>query len=432
MGIFLKKKKGGFRDIIRCDEESYLIWKWHPNGTNVGETKREFAIRRNSILRVKDGEVAVFVYKQNRKVMQSYIVGPFDKKIKTKNLPVLSTLVGTLYESDTPFQAEIYFINLAEIVQVKFGVPFFEVADPRYPDFSVPVAVRGTLTFNIVDFESFIKKHRLISFNLDSFQAQIRDLVNRYVKDIVSNAPASNNISVLQIESKISNINDEVEIFIKDRLNESFGVNVTGFDIGTIEIDKTSENYAQLVSITKNITAKTIQANNNADIENYSELLRINREENQYLRHMRTRQENLEAYRTETQAEVGIAGANALGQMGANGAGDINVGSSCGFNPASIMTSMAVGGAVGQNVANILNDSLQGNQTVPPKIPTIKYNVVKNGKSTGPFDIEKLKQMASNGEILETDLVWTYGMKDWKKACEVNELKIIFPPKIPD
>ena len=28
-------RKGGFMDEIRCDEPLYLIWKWHPSGSQV-------------------------------------------------------------------------------------------------------------------------------------------------------------------------------------------------------------------------------------------------------------------------------------------------------------------------------------------------------------------------------------------------------------
>ena len=66
MGIFNKNSKnGGFMDEIRCDEPSYLIWKWHPAGSQQGESKKENSIRWGSSLRVKDGEIAVFVYNQN-------------------------------------------------------------------------------------------------------------------------------------------------------------------------------------------------------------------------------------------------------------------------------------------------------------------------------------------------------------------------------
>lgn len=73
MAIFNKKKNGGFIDVIRCDKPTYLIWKCHPGGTELGESKREYEIRTNSVLRVKNGEVAVFVYKQKDGTMQDYI-----------------------------------------------------------------------------------------------------------------------------------------------------------------------------------------------------------------------------------------------------------------------------------------------------------------------------------------------------------------------
>lgn len=59
MALFGKPRAGGFMDEIRCDEPSYLIWKWHPQGSRVGYNNRENAIRWGSSLRVKDGEVAM-------------------------------------------------------------------------------------------------------------------------------------------------------------------------------------------------------------------------------------------------------------------------------------------------------------------------------------------------------------------------------------
>ena len=76
--------------------------------------------------------------------------------IKTENLPVLASIIGLAYDGGTPFQAEVYFINLAQIIQVKFGVPFFDVYDPRFEDFGVPVAVRGTISFKISDYREFV------------------------------------------------------------------------------------------------------------------------------------------------------------------------------------------------------------------------------------------------------------------------------------
>ena len=429
-----KKRTGGFMDEIRCDEPSYLIWKWHPAGAQLGEGNRENAIRWGSSLRVKDGEVAVFVYKQKNGTMQDFIEGPFDQVLKTANLPVLASIVGLAYEGGTPFQAEVYFINLAKIVQIKFGVPFFDVYDPRFEDFSVPVAVRGTVSFGISNYREFIKLHRLNNFSLDDFQKQIRDAVCRYVKDCVANAPAAHSIPVVQIESKTAQINDAIEYDISERLKESFGVLVSGVDISAIEIDKASDGYCQLMAVTKDIATTKTQA----ETADYVERLRIQREEGQYAQHKQTQSANLGAFQVEKQAEVGVAGAQALGQMGANGASDVNLsGGGDGFNMAAMMASMAVGGAVGQNIAGAMNNMMGSiNQqttpgAVPPPIPTVAYHVAVNGQATGPFDISALAQMATAGQLTADSLVWKNGMAQWAKAGTVDELKNLFANAMP-
>ena len=435
MAFFNKNNRtGGFMDEIRCDEPSYLIWKWHPSGSQLGENNRENSIRWGSSLRVKDGEVAVFIYNQKDGTMQDFVVGPFDQIIKTANFPVLASIVGLAYEGGTPFQAEIYFINLAQIIQTRFAVPFFDVYDPRFDDFGVPVAVRGTISFKISDYRQFIKLHRLNSFNLDDFQRQIRDAVTRYVKDVVANAPATNNIPLVQIETKTAQINDVVEFDVSERLKETFGVDVTGVDIGAIEIDKSSEGYRQLMAVTKDITSAKVQA----ETADYVERLRIQREEGQYAMHKQTQSANIGAFQVEKQAEVGVAGAEALGHMGENGAGGVDLGSDgMGFNPAAMMAGMAVGGAVGQNIAEIMNNSMAGaNQAAPsvvtpPPVPTVTYNVAVNGQATGPFDINILKQMAIAGQFKPNSLVWKPGMENWLRAEAVDDLKGLFNNVMP-
>ena len=443
MALFDRNKRtGGFMDEIRCDEPSYLIWKWRPAGTRLGESKRENAIRFGSALRVKDGEAAVFVYDQKNGICQDYVEGPFDSILDTDNVPFLAELVGLAYGGGTPYQAEIYFINLAEIIQVKFGVPFFDVFDPRFSDFSVPVAVRGTISFKIDDVGAFVCLHRLRDFSLDEFQKQVRDAVSRYVKDIVANAPAAHNIPVIQIESKIAQINDAVEYDIAERLKDGFGVSVSGVDISAIEIDKASDGYRQLMSVTKDIMGATVKAAAEANIQNiadkqrieaehYEDTLRIQREEAQYAQHKQTQSTHFAAYQVEAQAEVGVAGANALGQMGTACTG------STGFDPAAMMAGMAVGGAVGQNIAGAMNNMMGGmNQqtvpgSVPPPIPVVAYHVAVNGQATGPYEVGTLQQMAVAGQFNANSLVWRTGMTEWVRASSVEELKGLFMPPIP-
>lgn len=431
MALFNKnhdKSSHAFMDVIRCDEPSYLIWKWHPAGSQAGG-KRENAIRWGSSLRVKDGEVAVFVYDHKNGVTQDFIVGPYDEIIKTENLPVLASIVGLAYDDGSPFQAEVYFINLAKIVQVKFGVPYFDVYDPRFDDFGAPVAVRGTISFRIEDYREFIKLHRLREFDLGNFQVQIRDAVSKYAKNIVANAPAANNIPLVQIETKTAQISDAIEYDIIKRLKEDFGVLVSGVDISAIELDKSSDNYRRLMEVTKDVISKKITA----ETTDYTERLRIQREEGQYAQHKQTQTVNIGAYQVEKQAEVGIAGARALGQMGANEAGSVDLGGA-GFNPAAMMAGLALGGAVGQNIAGTMNGIMSGagkSSEIPPPVPVSTYYVVADGKPTGPYDINSLAQMSVSGQLTSESLVWQSGMEKWTKAGIVDELKNLFKTDMP-
>lgn len=447
MGLF-NKNEGGIMDVIRCDEQDYLIWKWRPNNSE-SKTHKENSIRWGSSLRVKDGSIAVFVYKTKDGIVQDFIEGPCDEILKTSNLPILTGILGLAYDGNSPFQAEVYFLNRANIVQQKFAVPYFDIYDPRFIDFGVPVAVRGMLTFKIDDYKNFIKLHRLDEFNLESFEKQIKDLVVKQTKSVVTNAPTNNNMSVLQLEKNVESINALVEKKLVDDLEKDFGIKVTRFDISAIDVDKESEGYLQLKSVTQDVTTATLKAKAEASIKNvyaeqrdYEEKLRIQREEGQFAQHMQTASGNIGAYQTTKQAEVGIAGAEALGKMGATGGANANLGGG-GMNMAGMMAGMAMGGAVGQNMAGMFNNMNQGlnnNQQIqtPPPIPSNIFHMVYADGKTGQFDLNGMKNNISQGILTKDTLVWKQGMANWQKASEVPEINSLFsvaggmtPPPIP-
>ncbi len=96
---------------------------------------------------------------------------------------------------------------------------------------------------------------------------------------------------VVQMERKIDEISDFLEKNLKDRIDE-FGVKMKHLDIGAIEIDKESEAYLQVKGLTGDITAKTMHAQADLNIqnlkdtqalnmENMKETMRIQREEGQ-------------------------------------------------------------------------------------------------------------------------------------------------------
>lgn len=436
-GIGNKKGNGGMMNVIRCDEPEYLVWKWRPSG-EANTTTRENAIRWGSSLRVKDGEVAVFVYKQKDGSMQDFIEGPFDETIKTANFPVLSSIIGLAYGGDTPFQAEVYFINLAGVVQIKFGVPYFDVYDPRFLDFGVPMSVRGTLTFNIVDYKDFIKKHRLINFSLEDLNTQIKDAVVKRVKSIVANAPTDYQIPVLQIERRIADISDIILEKVKADLADDFGIAVKRFDVATIDVDKESDGYIELRRVTaaqqeKTITAQTdisiqnLQDTQRINAQNMEETLRIQREEAQRAQRLQTETNFMGAHALDQQTEVMRTGMQSLGSM-------TNMGGGGGMNPAGMMTGMMMGGALGGQMAGMMNQmggTMQQAMNTPPPAPTSQYYVAVNGQQSGPYSVAQLQQYAAAGQFTPQSMVWKQGMAAWDMASNVAELAAIFAPATP-
>lgn len=425
MGLFGSKKEGGLMDVIRCDEQEYLIWKWRPSG-EANSTKKENSIRFGSSLRVKDGEVAVFFYKQNNGTLQDFIVGPYDGKIQTANFPILTSIVGSLWGGNSPFQAEIYFMNLQGNNQVRFAVPYFDVADPRFPDFTVPVAVRGSLTFNLTDYRQFIKLNRLIDFDLDAFYQQIKGAVTKYIKNFVVNCPVDNNIPVMQLERKVLDISQMAQMHLKPQFEDDFGVNLKRFDIAAIEIDKESENYEEFVRLTKEQQMRRAEI----DTEQYARVSKLSAE-----------QQFIQAHSINQQTEVLKAAAESMGKMGG-----MNLGGGEGMNPAGMMMGMAMGGAMGSQMAGMMNSFGQaaqpqqqapaiGGSAVPPPMPTaVQYTVAINGQQYGPYNIQQMQQMAQSGQVNASTLVWAPGMPQWVAASSVPELSQLFmvtPPPMP-
>src|SRR5436305_1958776 len=57
-----------------------------------------------------------------------------------------------------------------------------------------------------------------------------------------------------------------------------------------------------------------------------------------------------------------------------------------------------------------------------------QWYYAKGEQQNGPISTESLTALARSGRVKPTDLVWTDGMSDWKRADSVSEF---FPPELP-
>lgn len=430
MGLFKNNPNGGIMDVIRCDETGYLIWKWHPSRSYEGESVKGNAIRWGSSLRVKNGEAAVFIYHSNGEQVQEPIIGPYDSILRTENLPIISSAVGLAYNGNTPFQAEVYFINLAQILQIKIGVPYFDVADSRFPDRGVPTAVRGAMNFKIADIADFIENYQLRTISLDEFKGTIKAATVKYVKNVITNAPDEYDIPVTQLERRILDINQIIEKYIKKRLSDEFGVIVTSLDISDIEIDKTSPNYKFLlkksdVDVNLGVASKirgfvkdtanqavgvaTGAAAKVAELATDTAAAAVDIKEYNYAKHKKAQIGFIKGI---FKGDGDLSSADSKPSFSSNiskGVSDISKGVT-GF----------VGG-IGAKVTKAVKDN-----DAPPPIPTMTYHVAVGGNSVGPLNYEGLMELVTKGNLTADTLVWKKGMKEWANAKDVEELTLLF------
>lgn len=258
MGLFGfgKKNEGGIMDAIRCDEKDFLIWKWRPAGQDANTTKKENAIRWGSSISVRPGQAAVFLYQQ-KEGEYDVIKGPYNDVLKTENLPILSSVIGVAYAGGTPFQAEVYYFNLAKNMEIPFLIPFFRIvpAEPEYKAYDIQVAIKGTLAFEVSSQKEYIK-YMFEAWGgsdtkLEELEKQLKSLLTQEVKQIVSNAAKDTGIFVMHFNSLIGEMGQYILARIQNKIANRFGVLATDVTISDIRYDEDSDSYRKLKRITE-------------------------------------------------------------------------------------------------------------------------------------------------------------------------------------
>ena len=314
--------------------------------------------------------------------------------------------------------------NLAKGSQVKIVVPYFDVFDPRFENFAVPVAVHGMLVYAVDDIAKFNSINKTQNINDGMFQQKLKGQVTKYIKGVVTNAPMDNQISVLQMERKILEISELVQHYVTPKVESLFGVNVRSIDITEIVVDKTSRGYRELKAVTTDLEKDTLQTRSSLNLdtmkrqqemsiggqeemqrmqlEHQRESMRIQREELQRASRLQTETNFLGAHQANLNAGVQTAQAQSQGRM---------------FAPQMQQIPPRPG--------------MGGMPPMPGSVPQVSYMVGVNGQQVGPCNWNQLQQLVQQGQLTHQTYVWTQGMPQWQLAGEVMELAPLFQGTAP-
>lgn len=371
-----KKLAGELIDIVEWldDSRDTLVYRFE---------RLQNEIKNGAKLIVREGQVAVFINEGSL----ADVFTPGTYTLTTANLPILATLKGWKYGFNSPFKAEVYFVNTRQFTDLKWGT--MNPIMLRDPEFG-PVRLRafGTYTMRVTDAGALVREIAGTNgrLTIDGLTDQIRNfIVSRF-----SEALAESKVPALDLAANYSEIGGVLAVNIKPAVAQ-YGIELTSLLI---------ENISLPPEVEQALDART-KMGVIGDLNRYTQF------------------QAAEAMRDAAKNPGGTAGAG--------------LGAGMGF-------------AMGQQMAQSLGQSAaQAHQPqqpphppahgAPPPIPQLAaFFVAVNGQQAGPFDVNALAAKVRAGEVSRDTLIWKQGMANWSAAGSVPEAASMFavvPPPLP-
>jgi membrane protease subunit (stomatin/prohibitin family) len=219
----------GFWDKIFGEFIDVIDWLDESNETMVYRFERyNNEIKYGAKLTVRQSQAAVFVNEGEI----ADVLGPGIYELETQNLPMLTTLQHWDHNFNSPFKAEVYFVNLRQFLDLKWGTKNPIII--RDKEFGV-VRVRafGTYGFRIDDPSLFIKEIAGTNghFKIEDISNQLRNFIISRFTDIV----ASSNIPVLDLAANYDQLGEYITAKISDEFSK-YGLELTNVLIENISV----------------------------------------------------------------------------------------------------------------------------------------------------------------------------------------------------
>jgi membrane protease subunit (stomatin/prohibitin family) len=226
---------GRIMDFIRNELIEIIEWLDDTNYTLVWRfPDQDHEIKNGAKLVCRQGQAAVLV---NEGVMAD-VFGPGTHTLSTQNVPVLSTLKGWKYGFDSPFKVEVYFINLKQYLDQKWGTPSPIII--RDEEFAVagrpgrvPIRAFGSYNFRVSDPSVFFKE--IVGTNSMVTTDEIERFVKSRVLQAFGKAANQAKVSVGDIAGHVDILANEVKSSISADLT-AIGISLTSFIIESITL----------------------------------------------------------------------------------------------------------------------------------------------------------------------------------------------------
>jgi excisionase family DNA binding protein len=221
MGV-LDYLRSQFLEIIQWEDDSRDTLSWRfPD--------QDKEIKRGAKLVVRESQAAQFVYLGEF----GDTFGPGTHELVTDNIPVLSTLKGWKYGLESPFKADVYYVNTRLFTGNKWGTSNPVVL--RDADFGI-VRVRafGTFDFRVADVKTFLKE---VSGTDNHFRLEeFADTMRSRVVSVFTEALASAKVPVLDVAARYGELGQALLPLINATFTARYGLEMTSMVVENVSL----------------------------------------------------------------------------------------------------------------------------------------------------------------------------------------------------
>ena len=225
----------GIMDFIKGELIDIIEWTDDSRDTlSYRFPDEDKAIKNGAQLIVRESQVVQFMYLGQF----GDTFGPGKHTLVTDNIPVLTRLQSWKYGFNSPFKADVYYINTRLFTGNKWGT-----ANPimaRDDDFGiVRLRAYGTFDFKIVDAKLFLKEVAGSDqhFRLDEFA----DTMRSRMVSVFSEALAQSHVPVLDVATRYSELGEALLPVINPAVGSKYGLEITTFIVENVSVPQEVE-----------------------------------------------------------------------------------------------------------------------------------------------------------------------------------------------
>lgn len=183
-------------------------------------------LRFGSQLIVQESQSAIFV--RNGQALDDFSAGRHT--LSVANLPLLTDLLKLATSGRTPFQAQVYFINLKTMPQVRWGTnPPIPVVLPNTAMGAALLTTFGTMSISISDPMRFLKKFAVgkAIMRIDSLKDTLQAKLMGELAVLLANSGVA---SIPEANGLLNDLEGAALVKLSSQFEDEFGIRITSFD----------------------------------------------------------------------------------------------------------------------------------------------------------------------------------------------------------